>query len=88
MAKEKKHAVKFPREKYEEVKKKMDKETMNTYLDNIHEQGYRKGYEAGKVAAGTSFNMELAMESIGQIKGIGPVKLEQIRLAMMAAGGK
>ena len=88
MAKEKKHAVKFPREKYEEVKKKMDKETMNTYLDNIHEQGYRKGYEAGKAAAGPSFNMELAMESIGQIKGIGPVKLEQIRLAMMAAGGK
>ena len=88
MAKEKKHAVKFPREKYEEVKKKMDKETMNTYLDNIHDQGYRKGYEAGKAAAGPSFNMELAMESIGQIKGIGPVKLEQIRLAMMAAGGK
>ena len=88
MAKEKKHAVKFPREKYEEVKKKMDKETMNTYLDNIHDQGYRKGYGAGKAAAGPSFNMELAMESIGQIKGIGPVKLEQIRLAMVAAGGK
>lgn len=88
MAKEKKHAVKFPREKYEEVKKKMDKETMNSYLDNIHEQGYRKGYEAGKAAAGPSFDMELAMESIGQIKGIGPVKLEQIKLAMMAAGGK
>ena len=88
MAKEKKHAVKFPREKYEEVKKKMDKETMNTYLDNIHDQGYRKGYAAGQAAAGPSFDMELAMESIGQIKGIGPVKMEQIRLAMMAAGGK
>lgn len=88
MAKRGKHAVKFTREKFEDIKKRWDKETMNTYLDNIHDQGYRKGYEAGKAAAGPSFNMELAMESIGQIRGIGPVKLEQIRLAMMAAGGK
>ena len=88
MAKEKKHVVKFTREKFEDIKKRYDKETLNDYLDNIHEQGYRKGYAAGQAAAGPSFDMELAMESIGQIKGIGPVKLEQIRLAMMAAGGK
>ena len=88
MAKEKKHVIKFTSEKFKEIKRQMDKESLNDYLDNIHEQGYRKGYAAGQAAAGPSFDMELAMESIGQIKGIGPVKLEQIRLAMMAAGGK
>lgn len=88
MAKEKKHAVKFTRDKFEDIKRRYDKETLNDYLDNIHDQGYRKGYAAGQATAGPSFDMELAMESIGQIKGIGPVKLEQIKLAMMAAGGK
>lgn len=29
-----------------------------------------------------------ALEVIGQIKGIGPAKLEQIKLAILVAGGK
>lgn len=88
MAKEKKYAIKFTSEKFKEIKRQMDKTKLEEYVNGIHEQGYRKGYEAGQAAAGPSFDMELAMESIGQIKGIGPVKLEQIKLAMMAAGGK
>ena len=34
------------------------------------------------------FDTELALKSISEIKGIGPEKLKQIRLAMMAAGAK
>lgn len=83
MAKAKVKEFELNRKKYQEIRK-MDHNDMQEYLNAV----YRNGVAAGKVAAGPSFNMELAMESIGQIKGIGPVKLEQIRLAMMAAGGK
>ena len=78
MAKAKVKEFELNRKKYQEIRK-MDHNDMQEYLNAV----YRNG-----VAAGPSFNMELAMESIGQIKGIGPVKLEQIKLAMMAAGGK
>lgn len=83
MAKAKVKEFELNRKKYQEIRK-MDHNDMQEYLNAV----YRNGVAAGKAAAGPSFNMELAMESIGQIRGIGPVKLEQIKLAMMAAGGK
>lgn len=65
--------------------KKMDHNEMQEYLNAV----YRNGLAAGKkAAAGPSFNAPLAMEAISNIKGIGPAKLEQIKLAMMAAGAK
>lgn len=67
------------RNKYNEIRK-MDHNTMEEYINEI--------YETGAKAAVPSFNAELCMESIAQIKGIGPAKLEQIKLAMMAAGAK
>lgn len=48
---------------------------------------YEKGYAAGQQDA-DHFDTELALKSISEIKGIGPEKLKQIRLAMMAAGAK
>lgn len=34
------------------------------------------------------FDVAVAIEAIGNIKGIGKVKLKQIRMALMAAGAK
>lgn len=65
--------------------RKMDHNEMQQYLNAV----YRNGLAAGKrEAAGPSFNALLAMEAISKIKGIGPAKLEQIKLAMMAAGAR
>ena len=64
--------------------KKMDHNEMQEYLNAV----YKNGLVAGKRAAASSFDAKLAMEAIGNIKGIGPAKMEQIKLAMMAAGAK
>lgn len=67
------------RNKYNEIKK-MDHNTMEEYINSIFEMGMK--------AAAQSFDTELCMESISQIKGIGQAKMEQIKLAMVAAGAK
>ena len=81
MAKEKEFELN--RKKYQEIRK-MDHNDMQQYLNAV----YRNGMAAGKRAAASSFDAKLALEAIGNIKGIGPAKLEQIKLAMMAAGAK
>ena len=86
MAKKKK-AVEINRNKYNQIRK-MDHSTMEECIGGYYEQGFEAGYKLGKAAAGPSFNAQLAMEAINKIKGIGPAKLEQIKLAMMAAGAK
>lgn len=86
MAKKKK-PVEINRNKYNQIRK-MDHSTMEECIGEYYEQGFEAGYKLGQAAAEPSFNMELAMESISEIKGIGQVKIEQIRLAMIAAGGK
>ena len=63
--------------------KKMDHQEMKEYLNAV----YRNGIKIGQVS-GTSFDSKKALEAIGQIKGIGPAKLEQIKLAILVAGGK
>lgn len=67
------------RNKYNEIRK-MDHNTMEEYINSIFEMGMK--------AAAPSFDTELFMESISQIKGIGPAKMEQIKLALVAAGAK
>ena len=81
MAKEKEFELN--RKKYQEIRK-IDHNDMQQYLNAV----YRNGMAAGKRAAASSFDAKLALEAIGNIKGIGPAKLEQIKLAMMAAGAK
>ena len=80
MAKEKEFELN--RKKYQEIRK-MDHNDMQQYLNAV----YRNGLAAGMKAA-PAFDAKLALEAIGKIKGIGPAKLEQIKLAMMAAGAK
>lgn len=70
------------RKKYQEVCK-MDHKEMEMYLNAV----YRKGLVAGEKVAG-SFDVNICLEAISEIKGIGPAKIEQIRLAMIAAGAK
>lgn len=78
MAKEKK-AVEINRNKYNQIRK-MDHNTMEEYINSIFEMGMK--------AAAPSFDTTLAMEAISQIKGIGPVKVQQIKLALITAGAK
>lgn len=63
--------------------KKMDHQEMEEYLNAVYRKGIKKGQ-----ASGISFDSKKALEAIGQIKGIGPAKLEQIKLAILVAGGK
>ena len=81
----KKKPVEINRNKYNQIRK-MDHSTMEECIGGYYEQGFAAGYKMGQAAG--SFNTGLALEAIGQIKGIGPVKLEQIHLAMVAAGAK
>lgn len=78
MAKKKK-VVEINRNKYNQIRK-MDHNTMEEYINSIFEMGMK--------AAAPSFDTALAMETISQIKGIGPVKVQQIKLAIIAAGAK
>lgn len=82
MAKTKENPTGFTNEKWKQLKK-ADRPVMQAYITEI----YNRGFEKGQQASG-SFDLSLALESIGQIKGIGDVKLEQIRLALIAAGAK
>lgn len=70
------------RKVYDKVRK-MDCEQFRSYVKGV----YAKGRAAGQQDA-DHFDTELALKSISEIKGIGPEKLKQIRLAMMAAGAK
>lgn len=83
MAKVKEKEFELNRKKYQEIRK-MDHNEMQEYLNAV----YRNGLAAGKRAAAPSFDAKLALEAISNIKGIGPAKMEQIKLAMMAAGAK
>ena len=82
----KKKPVEINRNKYNQLGK-MEHSTLEPCIAEYYEQGFVARYKIGQEAAG-SFNTGLALEAIGQIKGIGPVKLEQIHLAMVAAGAK
>lgn len=70
------------REQYKKARK-MDHNQFIDYVRGV----YEKGRAAGQQDA-DHFDTELALKSISEIKGIGPEKLKQIRLAMMAAGAK
>ena len=66
------------RKEYEKIRR-MDPNQMKEYLGEVYQEGSKKA---------DSFDMELCMAAVSKIKGIGPEKLKQIRLAMMAAGAK
>ena len=70
------------RKQYQQIRK-MDHNQMEQYISSVYEQGV----SAGQQASG-SFDVAVAIEAIGNIKGIGEVKLKQIRIALMAAGAK
>lgn len=83
MARKKNKAITINRNRYNDIKR-MDHSSMEEYVNEV----YEKGVEAGQKAAAGSFDTALAMETISQIKGIGPVKVQQIKLALIAAGAK
>ena len=70
------------RKTYEKIKKS-DNEQFKDFVNDVYEKGYAAGQQDADY-----FDTELALKSISEIKGIGPEKLKQIRLAMMAAGAK
>lgn len=78
--------VKINRNKYNEIRK-MDHNSMEEYINDVYEKGLAAGMKIGEAAAG-SFDLNICLEAIKEIKGIGAVKLDQIRLAMIAAGAK
>lgn len=71
------------RKQYQQIRK-MDHNQMEQYMSSVYEQGV----SAGRQQASGSFDVAVAIEAIGNIKGIGEVKLKQIRMALMAAGAK
>lgn len=82
------------REKYKAIKK-FDHAQMESFCEEIHKSGYMDGYEIGYQAGYTyaateepsesvpdeSIELDVAgmLEKIGNIKGIGPKKLDEIR---------
>ena len=70
------------RKQYQQIRK-MDHNQMEQYMSTVYEQGV----SAGQQQASGGFNAAVAIEAIRNIKGIGEVKLKQIRLALAAVGG-
>ena len=66
-------------DKFKEIKR-MDKTGMEKYLNEIYFRGSRAQAAAG-------FDVDKALERIGQIKGIGSGKMEQIKQALIDSGG-
>ena len=78
----KKKIYEINRKEYDKIRK-MDHNSMQQYMAGIFE----RGLAAGEKTAG-SFDMNICLAAVSEIKGIGPAKIEQIRLAMIAAGAK
>lgn len=73
--------MKLTRSRYKEIKK-MDHHSMECMVN----QYYQKGYTTGKLHLMKS--IETALDEIGNIKGIGNKKMEEIRkIVYEAAGG-
>ena len=85
MAKKKK-PVEINRNRYNEIRK-MDHSSLEECIGEYYKQGLAAGLKLGQAAAG-SFNTGIALAAISQIKGIGPAKLREIHLALLAAGAK
>lgn len=79
----KKRPVELNRKRYEQIKK-MDHQSMEACIAGYYDQGYM----AGQKEAEGILDMAAALEAIGGIKGIGVMKLEQIRDALLQAGAK
>ena len=71
--------IKLTREKYQEIKRKLDQTDTEELLNKI----YFQGYEKGQAVAG--FDTDKALETISQIKGIGPGKLKEIERVLKGA---
>ena len=67
--------------KYSKIKR-MDPNQMQTMLKDVYEAGIAAGQQASR----NSFDAKIFLAAVSEIKGIGPDKLKQIRLAMIAAG--
>ena len=78
----KKKIYEINRKEYDKIRK-MDHNSMQQYMAGVFESGLA----AGEKIAG-SFDMNICLAAVSEIKGIGPAKIEQIRLAMIAAGAK
>ena len=78
----KKQIYEINRKEYDKIRK-MDHNSMQQYMAGV----FKRGLAAGEKAAGY-FDMNICLAAVSEIKGIGPAKIEQIRLAMIAAGAK
>lgn len=68
------------RKQYQLIRK-MDHQEMEEYLNAVYENGIKAGQQQAP-----SFNTALALARIGEIKGIGDIKLNQIHMALLNAG--
>lgn len=80
MKRTKENPTRFNVARYKEIKN-MDQEQMKSAVNAYYLQGYEKG------AATAGLDVEKALERIGQIKGIGSEKMEQIKQALIDSGG-
>lgn len=67
-------------DKFKQIKK-TDKDELEKYLNEIYFRGSRD------TVAAVGVDVEKALERIGQIKGIGSGKMEQIKQALIDSGG-
>lgn len=68
------------RKQYQLIRK-MDHQEMEEYLNAVYENGIKAGQQQTP-----SSNTALALARIGEIKGIGDIKLNQIHMALLNAG--
>ncbi len=87
MATRKKKTVEITRKEYGQIRK-MDHSSMEGRIAGYYDRGYAAGYEAGRQQVSDSFDIARALEGISRIKGIGGVKLLQIRTVLIKAGAK
>lgn len=79
--------IEINRNQYNQIRK-MDHRSMELCISRYYEQGFHAGEKAGGQAAKEAFDMELALELIGTIHGIGDKKLVSIRQSLITAGAK
>ena len=79
----------FTRDTYNRIRK-MDRRSLQVWLEQLYTDGYQEGYHAGSIETANTIpplDVEAACLKSSQIKGIGSKKLDAIREALDGAIG-
>lgn len=95
MSKQNKKEYTLNREKYKAIKK-FDHQQLENFCCDIYKSGYKNGYHEGSIdgfreaekqaaeCGGSDIGLADIIKAIGEVKGIGPKKLEEIESVMKA----